>query len=96
MNKATYVTGIIVAAVLGTYFGLFGSLALDWVLPYNINSTNPFNGFVSDLRYWNYSMGTNEIFNLISRGPNTKNLKAEQSLNGTLPRYFSTSWFLKN
>ncbi|MDA7777422.1 hypothetical protein N8912_04160 [Rhodobacteraceae bacterium] len=44
MNKATYVTGIIVAAVLGTYFGLFGSLALDWMLPYNINSTNPFNG----------------------------------------------------
>ena len=61
-----------------------------------LTPTNPFNGFVSDLRYWNYSMGTNEIFNLISRGPNTKNLKAEQSLNGTLPRYFSTSWFLKN
>ena len=61
-----------------------------------LTPNNPFKGFVSDLRYWNYSMGTNEIYNLISRGPNTKNLKAEQSLDGTLPRYFSTSWFLKN
>ena len=61
-----------------------------------LTPNNPFKGFVSDLRYWNYSMGTNEIYNLISRGPNTKNLKAEQSLDGTVPRYFSTSWFLKN
>lgn len=61
-----------------------------------LTPNNPFKGFVSDLRYWNYSLGTNEIFNLISKGPNTKNLKAEQSLDGTLPRYFSTSWFIKN
>ena len=61
-----------------------------------LTPNNPFKGFVSDLRYWNYSMGTNEIYNLISKGPNTKNLKAEQSLDGTVPRYFSTSWFLKN
>ena len=44
MNKATYITGIIVAAVFGSYFGLIGALALDWILPYNIHSTNPFNG----------------------------------------------------
>jgi hypothetical protein len=61
-----------------------------------LTPNNPFSGFVSDLRYWNYSLGTNEIYNLISKGPNTKNLKAEQSLDGTVPRYFSTSWFLKN
>ena len=57
---------------------------------------NPFKGYVSDLRYWNYSLGTNEIYNIISSGANTKNLKAEQSIDGTLPRYLSTSWFLKN
>lgn len=61
-----------------------------------LTPNNPFKGFVSDLRYWNYSLGTNEIYNLISKGPNTKNLKAEQSLDGTVPRYFATSWFLKN
>ena len=61
-----------------------------------LTPNNPFNGFVSDLRYWNYSLGTNAIYNIITKGPNTKNLKVEQSIDGTLPRYFSTSWFLKN
>ena len=56
----------------------------------------PFSGYVSDLRYWNYSLGTNEIYSLISKGANTKNLATEQSIDGTLPRYFATSWFLKN
>ena len=45
-----------------------------------LTPNNPFKGFVSDLRYWNYSLGTNEIGpNLISKGPNTKNLKKQNN-----------------
>ena len=61
-----------------------------------VTPNTPFHGHISDLRYWNYSLGTHAIHNLISSGPNLKNLKQGASMKGTIPRYFSTKWFFKS
>mgnify|MGYP001322584340 CR=1 FL=1 len=55
----------------------------------------PFDGYISDLRYWNESLGTNAIYNIISNGPNTKNFDNSANSKNTYPRYFATSWFTK-
>ena len=55
----------------------------------------PFDGYISDLRYWNESLGTNAIYSIISNGPNTKNFNNSANSKNTYPRYFATSWFTK-
>lgn len=54
----------------------------------------PFDGFISDFWYWNYSLGTNAIMNLIKNGPNTTNLKQRQSMDGKVPKYLAFNWFI--
>tara|TARA_Y100000768_G_scaffold389042_1_gene391374 strand:- start:3388 stop:4206 length:819 start_codon:yes stop_codon:yes gene_type:complete len=54
----------------------------------------PFEGYISDFWYWNYSLGTNAIVNLINNGPNTKNLKQKQSMDDKVPEYLSFNWFI--
>ena len=61
-----------------------------------VTPDTPFHGHISDLRYWNKSLGTHAIYNLISAGPNLDNIKQQASTNATIPRYFSTKWFFKN
>lgn len=55
----------------------------------------PFEGYISDLRYWNESLGTNAIYNIISNGPNTKNFDNSANKDTRYPRYFATRWFTK-
>jgi len=54
----------------------------------------PFKGFISDFWYWNYSLGTNAIMNLVKNGPNIKNLKKTQTMDGKVPKYLAYSWFM--
>jgi hypothetical protein len=61
----------------------------------HITPEKPFEGLLSDVRYWNYSLGTYEIYNIISAGPNTSNLTQQTSIAGREPRYLSTKWFFK-
>lgn len=54
----------------------------------------PFDGFISDFWYWNYSLGTNAIVMLINNGPNTSNLKQKQIMEDKQPEYLSFNWFI--
>ena len=54
----------------------------------------PYEGFISDFWYWNYSLGTNAIVTLINNGPNTSNLKQKQIMEDKQPEYLSFNWFI--
>lgn len=49
-----------------------------------------FAGNISDLQYFNYAVGTSEIQDIITRGPNLST--NDESLK-TLPRYLSSKWY---
>ena len=52
-----------------------------------------FNGFTSELRYFNSAIGTTEIYDLVSNGPNLKS-KTESLIKST-PRYLSNRWYFE-
>jgi Concanavalin A-like lectin/glucanases superfamily len=51
-----------------------------------------FNGYVSNLWYYNYALGTSAIQNLITIGPNT-NMIGSNGISDTLFNYLSLRWF---
>ena len=53
-----------------------------------------FNGYISNLWYYNYALGTSEISNITAKGPNTT-LTSTSSLNTVLkdPNYLSLRWY---
>jgi len=51
-----------------------------------------FSGYVSNLWYYDYSLGTTAIYNLVRNGPNTK-MSNSSSINLKNPNYLSTRWF---
>ena len=51
-----------------------------------------FSGYISNLRYYNYALGTVEISKLITYGPNT-NMKSSNGINVKKPDYLSLRWF---
>jgi hypothetical protein len=53
-----------------------------------------FNGYISNLWYYNYALGTSDIANISSKGPNTT-LTSTSSLNTVLkdPNYLSLRWY---
>jgi hypothetical protein len=51
-----------------------------------------FNGYISNLWYYNYALGTASIQNLVSRGPNTKMI-GSNGMNDTQADYLSLRWF---
>ena len=53
-----------------------------------------FNGYISDLKYYNSSIGTTEINALVSNGPNTS-INAS-NLKNNIPPYLSISWYDEN
>jgi hypothetical protein len=53
-----------------------------------------FNGYISDLKYYNSSIGTTEINSLVSNGPNTS--INTSSLKTNIPPYLSISWYDDN
>lgn len=51
-----------------------------------------FDGYISDLWYYNYSLGTAAIQKILDKGPNTK-LIGGNSLSNTISNYLSLRWF---
>lgn len=51
-----------------------------------------FSGYISNLWYYNYALGTSEISNLAAKGPNTT-MKSSGSLNMKTADYLSLRWF---
>ena len=50
-----------------------------------------FNGYISDLKYYNSSIGTSEINSIVSSGPNTT--INTSSLKNNMPPYLSGNWY---
>ena len=50
-----------------------------------------FNGYISDLKYYNSSIGTSEINSIVSSGPNTS--INTSSLKNNMPPYLSGNWY---
>jgi len=59
-----------------------------------ICSGGGFNGYVSDLKYFNRSIGTTQINALVSNGPNTS--ISRSNLKNNIPPYLSTTWYQNN
>lgn len=59
-----------------------------------VSMNGGFNGFTSNLRYWNYALNISEIQKIINSGPNMK--MAESDMTESEPRYFSLRWFFQN
>tara|TARA_B110001452_G_scaffold267582_1_gene278228 strand:- start:571 stop:1530 length:960 start_codon:yes stop_codon:yes gene_type:complete len=57
-----------------------------------INMNGGFGGNMSNLKYYNYAIGTFEIDNITSSGPNLKTLK-ESNLEKSKPQYLSSQWY---
>ena len=51
-----------------------------------------FSGYISNLWYYNYALGTTEIQNLVGKGANT-NMKGYSGLAAKFPNYLSLRWF---
>jgi len=57
----------------------------------NVAFNGGFGGFISQLRYFNYAIGTAEIDSIVSNGPN---LQADgQDLGSSKPYYLANRWF---
>ena len=52
-----------------------------------------FNGYTSELRYFNSAIGTTQIYDLVSNGPNLKT--KTETLIKSAPRYLSSRWYFE-
>jgi hypothetical protein len=50
-----------------------------------------FSGYISELRYFNYGLGTGEIQSIVDNGPNLK--MVGQDMTESMPKYLSLRWF---
>jgi hypothetical protein len=50
-----------------------------------------FSGYISDLKYFNYAIGTSEIQNIVSKGPNLKMIGDDMTK--SKPKYLSLRWY---
>ena len=57
-----------------------------------INMDGGFGGNLSNLKYYNYAIGTFEIDNIVSAGPNLK-IADDTNINNSAPSYIATQWF---
>ena len=53
-----------------------------------------FDGYVSNLWYYNYALGTKAINDITVNGPNM-NMK-DDGMAGSVPKYFSMRWYFNN
>jgi hypothetical protein len=51
-----------------------------------------FNGYISNLWYYNYALGTSDIQSIVNRGPNTKMI-GSNGLSDNVYNYLSLRWF---
>jgi hypothetical protein len=59
-----------------------------------VSMNGGYNGYTSDLRYWNRGLNVNEIQGVVDKGPNLK--MREPDMVESEPRYFSLRWFFQN
>jgi hypothetical protein len=52
-----------------------------------------FSGYLSNLRYYNYALGTSEIQSIVTKGPNLTTSSSSSSSKQSAPRYLSTRWY---
>lgn len=91
-NLDVLINGILYSSILMS--GIPRQNYYDIAFSGGYSGNPPFDGYISDFWYWNYSLGTNKIVNLINYGPNTKNLKQKQSMSDKVPEYLSYNWFI--
>ena len=60
-----------------------------------INLDGGFNGNLSNLKYYNYAIGTFEIDRIVKSGPNLKMAK-KSNLSESKPSYLSNYWYDNN
>jgi hypothetical protein len=60
----------------------------------HVGMNGGFDGYISNLWYYNYALGAAAIQNLVSRGPNTK-MKGSNGMNLKDSNYLSLRWFYK-
>ena len=58
----------------------------------NIALNGGFSGYISNLWYYDYALGTAAIYNLVKNGPNTK-MVGSSAINMKNPNYLSVRWF---
>ena len=59
-----------------------------------VSMNGGFNGYTSNLHYWDYALGLAHIQYIISSGPNME--MEDTDLKNSKPRYFSLRWFFNN
>ena len=57
----------------------------------NVGLNGGFDGWISELRYFNYAIGTAEIDAIVDAGPNLKN--EDDEMTGSKPHYLANRWF---
>ena len=60
-----------------------------------VNYNGGFSGNISNLKYYNYAIGTFEINSLTSNGPNLKSRK-ESNIQNSKPYYLSSQWYFND
>jgi len=58
----------------------------------NVSLNGGFSGYISNLWYYNYALGTAAIYNLVKNGPNTR-MAASSSISLKNPDYLSLRWY---
>jgi Concanavalin A-like lectin/glucanases superfamily len=58
----------------------------------NIALNGGFSGYISNLWYYDYALGTAAIYNLVKAGPNTR-MVGSSAMNMKNPNYLSLRWF---
>ena len=60
-----------------------------------INMNGGFGGNLSNLKYYNYAIGTFEIDNIVNNGPNLT-MAEDTNINNSAPSYIATQWFFND
>ena len=103
MNKWVHVLIRIEGAFLDVYIN--GILAKRHVLPSVPKQNNGnvyvaqnggFNGFISNLRYYDRALDPGEIMSIVSSGPSLKLSSLEKSDLESSPNYLSLDWYFQN
>jgi len=59
---------------------------------FNVNLSRGFEGYLSNIKYYNYAIGTFEIDSVLHSGPNLKT-NEKSNLKLGVPSYLSQNWF---
>ena len=59
-----------------------------------IGNSGGFSGYISNLRYYDYAISSNEILREVEQGPDS--MSCESDINGNTPPYLNTNYWLSN